>query len=180
MEGSLGRRAARHERADSERDVDDAVVNDIQADPDRAYWHRHVPAFVAHFDRDGVVELVEAYYSQGDQEQVTFGGVQLTFRLMDDVVADLEAAGMHARRMDIGFDFDEGFSVWSMSSLSTADLTGGSYDPDDERLVVEGVAVGTPSYPMPCTRVDRPCAVVPSSRQFSAFRAWVRVGRFQD
>jgi len=60
-EGSLGRRAARHERAESERDVDDAVVNDLQADPDRAYWHRHVPAFVAHFDRDGVVELVEAY-----------------------------------------------------------------------------------------------------------------------
>ena len=122
------------------------LADDIQADPDRAYWHRHVPAFVAHFDRDGVVELVEAYYSQGDQEQVTLGGVQLTFRLMDDVVADLEAAGMHARRMDIGFDFDEGFSVWSMSSLSTADLTGGSYDPDDERLVVEGVAVGAPSY----------------------------------
>ena len=122
------------------------LADDIQLDPDRAFWHRHYPGFSANFDGDGVAELIEAYYSQGGRDQVTLGGVQLTFRLMDDVVADLEAAGMHGRRMDIGFDYDEGFCVWSMSSLNPSDLTGGPYDPRDERLVVEGVAVGPPSY----------------------------------
>lgn len=122
------------------------LADDIQADPDRAYWHRHVPAFVAHFDRDGVVELVEVYYSRRDQEQVTLGGVQLTFRLMEDVVADLKAAGMHARHMDIGVLYDEGFFLWSMSSLNPSDLTGDPYNPDDARMVVEGVGVAPADY----------------------------------
>ena len=100
----------------------------------------------AHFAGEGVVELIEVYYSQGGREQVTLGGVQLTFRLMDDVVADLAAAGLQGRPMDIGFDYDEGFCVWSMSSLNPSDLTGGLYDPADERRVVEGVAVGAPDY----------------------------------
>ena len=122
------------------------LADDVQLDPDRAFWHRHHPGFSAHFDGEGVVELIEAYYSQGGREQVTLGGVQLTFRLMDDVVADLAAAGMHGRPMDIGFDYDEGFCVWSMGSLDPSDLTGGQYDPDDERRVVEGISVGAPDY----------------------------------
>ena len=122
------------------------LADDVQLDPDRAFWHRHYPGFCAHFDGEGVVELIEVYYSQGGREQVTLGGVQLTFRLMDDVVADLAAAGLQGRPMDIGFDYDEGFCVWSMSSLNPSDLTGGLYDPADERRVVEGVAVGAPDY----------------------------------
>jgi len=122
------------------------LADDIQADPDRAYWHRHKPAFVAHFDREGLVELIEVYYSEGGEEQVTLDGTQLTYRLMDEVMADLQVAGRRGRRMVIGFDFDDGFCVWSMSSLSPSDLTGGSYDPDDERAVVEGVSVGAPDY----------------------------------
>ena len=122
------------------------LADDVRLDPDSAYWHKHVPAFVAHFSATGVAELIEVYYSQGGREQATLGGIKLTFRLMDDVRTDLELAGMHGRPTDIGFEYDEGFCLWSMGSLSTSDLTGEPYDPDDERMIVEGVSMAPIAY----------------------------------
>ena len=122
------------------------LADDVRLDPDSAYWHKHVPAFVAHFSATGVAELIEVYYSQGGREQATLGGIKVTFRLMDDVRTDLELAGMRGRPTDIGFEYDEGFCLWSMGSLSTSDLTGEPYDPDDERMIVEGVSMAPIAY----------------------------------
>ena len=67
---------------------------------------------------------------------------------MDDVVADLERAGFHGvPDNDIGWEYDEGFCIWSMASHRASDLAPDSTaDPDDERLVVEGVSVAPISY----------------------------------
>lgn len=93
----------------------------------------------------GRVELIEVSYQGGAGPEATLDGVQLTHRPMSDVLRDLDAAGRHGRQSDIGFDFPDGFAIWSMSSvhISQVDPTA---SPDDERLIVEGVSVGAPGY----------------------------------
>jgi hypothetical protein len=116
-------------------------------DGPRGLWNEHTPAFVVHTDADGIAELVEIAHGESGEPQATLHGIQLTFRLMDDVVADLERAGFHGVAADIGWEYDEGFYVWSMASHTANDLDpGGTADPDDERLVVEGVSVAPISY----------------------------------
>lgn len=112
-----------------------------------AYWNEHTPAFVVHTDAEGFAELVEIDHGDVGEPQATLHGIQLTFRLMDDVVGDLERAGFHGVPADIGWEYDEGFCIWSMASHRASDLDpNGTADPDDERLVVEGVSVAPISY----------------------------------
>ena len=113
-----------------------------------AYWNEHTPAFVVHTDAEGFAELVEINHGDVGEPQATLHGIQLTFRLMDDVVADLERADFHGvPDNDIGWEYDEGFCIWSMASHRASDLAPDSTaDPDDERLVVEGVSVAPISY----------------------------------
>jgi len=115
----------------------DAVVGDS------AFYEQPGPRLVLRFSPDGALELIEVPYS-GAGDEVTLRGVQLTFRPLDDVLADLRVAGVVGRTSDIGVDFPEGFAIWSMGSLGPSDI-----DPkaaDDERLIVEGVSVGRPEY----------------------------------
>lgn len=60
------------------------------------------PMLVVTYGQDDLVELVEVGY--GVDDQVFFDGVQLTYRFMDDVMADLAAKGHPGTRSDIGFD----------------------------------------------------------------------------
>ncbi|MCC2315876.1 hypothetical protein [Cellulomonas xiejunii] len=111
--------------------------------------HRDVyattPALVVDYSDDDRVEIVQvAYGGQGDGNEVFFDGVQLTYRFLDEVVADLLARGYEYTPSDIGVDFRVGFALFSMGSLDPALL-----DPqagDDERLVVEGVSVAPYEY----------------------------------
>ena len=111
----------------------------------RSVYNTAPPLIVTYTD-EGVVELVEVSYSGGgSRDEVFLGDVQLTYRLMDDVVADLERSGHIASPIDIGFAFAAGFAIFSMSSLAASDVDPNA-DPDDDRAVVEGVAVAPFSY----------------------------------
>ena len=128
-------------------EIEAAVGPATATDERRAFWDHHEPAFVAHLDDRGVAELIEVASSDDGGEQATLSGIQLTSRVMDDVVADLAAAGMVGTPVDIGYEYDEGFTVWSMASRSPSDLTpGAAPDPSDERLVVEGVGIAPVGY----------------------------------
>ncbi|WP_212816894.1 hypothetical protein [Polymorphospora rubra] len=100
------------------------------------------PMLVVTYDGD-VVELVEV--GCGVDEHVFLDGVQLTYRFMDEVMADLAAKGHLATASDIGFDFQAGFSIFSMASLSARDLDPNSPE-DDGRHIVEGVSIAPYSY----------------------------------
>ncbi|WP_214416986.1 hypothetical protein [Sphaerisporangium fuscum] len=107
--------------------------------------HSTTPMLVISYTPDDTVELVELAYDGQGGEEVFFDGVQLTFRFLDDVVADLLAKGYTSVPSDIGFDFHAGFSVWSMHSLCAQDLDPDATE-DDERAVSEGVSVAPFSY----------------------------------
>lgn len=103
------------------------------------------PALLVHYDSDDRVEVVEIPYDGGEGEEVTFDGVQLTFRFMEDVVRDLAARGYSYTPSDIGYDFCAGFAIFSMSSLDAQTIDATASD-DDERQVVEGVSVAPYEY----------------------------------
>jgi len=112
----------------------------------RAFYFDREPNFSIHYAADNTVELVEVFHAQGHDEAF-LNDMQLTFRLMDDVKADLERAGFIGRPVHIGLEYDSGFTLWSMGSLSPSALQPGSaYDPEDTRAVVEGVGVAPVSY----------------------------------
>lgn len=121
------------------------------------------PMLVVTYDQDDVVELVEVGY--GLDHQVFFDGVQLTYRFMDEVMADLAAKGHLGSPSDIGFDFQAGFAIFSMASLSA-----GALDPDapedDRRRVVEGVSIAPYSY----FTADQP----PLNGTVEELEAWLR------
>jgi len=79
------------------------------------------------------------------EHEARLGGIQLTGRALDDVRSDLEAAGHTGRPSDIGFDFADGFTIFSMGSVMLGEVDP-SVAADDARPVVEGVTVGAPSY----------------------------------
>jgi len=112
---------------------------------DRVYYDEADPALFIDYDPAGCVESVEIPYSGTAGREVTLAGIQLTHRPIDDVVRELTSAGYSGKRSDIGYDFSEGFSVWSMSSLQLSDIDPSAAD-DDERLVAEGVFVASPAY----------------------------------
>ncbi|MFI6757975.1 hypothetical protein ACIBF5_02345 [Micromonospora sp. NPDC050417] len=109
----------------------------------RAVYDSVDPMLVVTYDEDDIVELVEIGY--GIDDQVYFDGVQLTYRFMDEVVADLATKGQFGSPSDIGFDLRAGFAIFSMASLSARDLDPDAPE-DDPRRVVEGVSVAPYSY----------------------------------
>ncbi|WP_436520867.1 hypothetical protein [Actinoplanes sp. HUAS TT8] len=102
------------------------------------------PRLVVDYDED-VVELVELGASGDGGEQATLDGVQLTFRFMDDVVAELTALGHHPERAALGYTFRAGFTIFSTGSRSAADLDPLA-TPDDPREIVEGVGIAPAKY----------------------------------
>ncbi|MCF2533393.1 hypothetical protein [Yinghuangia soli] len=138
-------------RADVERRTGDPVHGPGRQ---RAVY-RTTPSLVVHYHPDGTVELVELGYSgpgrgRGPQDEVWFDGVQLTYRFLDEVVAELHAKGYTSTESGIGHNFHAGFAVWSMGSLSAAELDPDNYteseDDEDWRDVAEGVSVAPYSY----------------------------------
>jgi hypothetical protein len=111
-----------------------------------AYYEEATPPLSIHYDADGAVELIEVAYAGDGGEEAFLGDIQLTHRAMEDVVADLSTGGFAGRRSDIGYDYDAGFAIWSMESITTADLPGAQDDPDHGRTVVEGVSVAPSQY----------------------------------
>jgi hypothetical protein len=109
----------------------------------RAVYDATDPMLVVTYDREDVVELVEVSY--GLDDQVFFEGVQLTYRFMDEVIADLAANGHLSTPSDIGFDVPAGFAIFSMASLSARDLDPAAPE-EDSRRVVEGVSIAPYSY----------------------------------
>jgi hypothetical protein len=105
-----------------------------------AYYTSAKPPFSVHYADGEVVELIELSFTGEGGDEVFFDDIQLTYRLMDDVVAELREAGLRGRPFDIGMVYELGFAIFSMSSIDAADVIPGA-DPDDERLVVEGVSV---------------------------------------
>ena len=134
-------------RVGQRRDEVVAAVGDPATDGRRAYYHRADPPFSVHYDGDDRVEYVEVFHTGGTGDDAELGGIRLTSRLLDDVVADLRAAGYEGRAMDIGWEFDAGFAVWSMHSISLSDIDPSEpLDREDERLVSEGVGIAPMSY----------------------------------
>jgi hypothetical protein len=103
------------------------------------------PRLVLSYTEDDTVEIVEIAYSGDGGEEVFFDGVQLTFRFMDDVVADLAARGHRYERVDIGYLFAPGFVIFSMGSRSARELDPDASD-EDPRQVCEGVSVASPGH----------------------------------
>ncbi|WP_412748716.1 hypothetical protein [Krasilnikovia sp. M28-CT-15] len=103
------------------------------------------PFLVLTYTDDELVELVELGYSGDGGEEVFFDGVQLTFRFMDDVVADLAAKGYRYEPVDIGYRFEPGFAIFSMGSRWARDLDPDASE-DDPRQVCEGVSVASYDY----------------------------------
>lgn len=127
-------------------EVESAVGTPNPSEESRAFYFDREPNYSVHYAHDGTVELIEVFHAQG-RDEVFLDDIQLTFRLMDDVQADLERAGFTSRPIGIGLVFDAGFTLWSMASLSPSDLVpGAEYDPEDERHVVEGVGIAPASY----------------------------------
>ncbi|PWU60754.1 hypothetical protein DLE60_09415 [Micromonospora globispora] len=112
-------------------------------DDTRAVYDSTDPILVVTYNLDDVVELVEVGY--GVDNQVFFEGVQLTYRFMDEVIADLAANGHSSSPFDIGLDVPAGFAIFSMASLSARDLDPAAPE-DDSRRVVEGVSIAPYSY----------------------------------
>lgn len=103
------------------------------------------PLLVLTYAEDETVEVVELAYSGEGGEQVFFDGVQLTYRFLDEVVADLAAKGYHYEPTDIGYRFEPGFAIYSMGSLWTGELLPEASE-EDERPLCEGVAVAPYDY----------------------------------
>jgi hypothetical protein len=103
------------------------------------------PGLVISYEKDDTVEIVEVAYSGAGGEEVFFDGVQLTYRFMDDVVADLAAKGYAHRPDDIGYVFELGFALFSMSSLWALELDPDA-DEEDPRQIVEGVSIAPYEY----------------------------------
>jgi hypothetical protein len=109
----------------------------------RAVYDSVDPMLVVTYDQDDVVELVEL--GHGVHDQAFFDGVQLTYRFMDEVMADLAAKGHLGTPSDIGFDLRAGFAIFSMASRSAQELDPDASE-DDPRRIVEGVSIAPYSY----------------------------------
>ncbi|MDG4830405.1 hypothetical protein O7627_13960 [Solwaraspora sp. WMMD1047] len=126
-------------------DVEARIGAPVHGPGGRKAVYDTTPGLVIAYTPDDRVELVEIGYAGDGGEEVFFDGVQLTFRFLEEVVADLEAKGHEYTPSDIGYDFRAGFAVWSMGSRWALDLDPNA-DEDDERAVSEGVSVGPYEY----------------------------------
>ncbi|WP_229074643.1 hypothetical protein [Actinoplanes sp. DH11] len=111
---------------------------------DRAIYETHPMLVLSYGDLD-TVELVELAYSGDGGEEAWFDGVQLTYRFMDDVLADLAARGYRYEETGVGYRFEPGFALFSMGSRSARDLDPGA-GADDQRTICEGVSVAPYEY----------------------------------
>jgi hypothetical protein len=117
----------------------EAVVGPAEVtDPRSARWDRCSPPFGVYFDAEATCDLIEVYASDDPSAGVTLGGVPLVGRPMDEVVRDLDGAGLEGRPTFLTVDYDAGFTLWSLDELV------GDADPVDREpgAVVEGVAIG--------------------------------------
>jgi hypothetical protein len=131
---------------DHREEVERRLGSPVHPGRDRNAVYASDPTLVITYDRDDTVELVEAGYSgHHGGDEVFFNGVQLTYRFMEDVVADLAAMGHHGTPFDIGFVFEPGFAIFSMSSLWALDLSPNASE-HDERQIVEGVSIAPRAY----------------------------------
>ena len=112
-------------------------------DHSRAVYTSLDPTLVVFYDEDAIVQLVEVGYAVADQ--AFFDGVQLTYRFMDDVIADLRVKGHVGSPVDTGFVLHPGFAIFSMRSLSARDVDPYASE-EDPRRVVEGVSVAPYTY----------------------------------
>jgi hypothetical protein len=99
-----------------------------------------------------LVEHMDVFYSgKGGGQEAFFDGVQLTFRFMDEVVADLAARGHVGVPFDIGYLYEPGFVIWSMGSLWAPEVFPDVPEPEDPEEaeypdIVEGVGVAPFEY----------------------------------
>lgn len=125
---------------DRREDVEGRIGAPVHGPGGRKAVYDTTPGIVIGYTPEHTVEVVEIGYSGDGREEAFLQGVQLTFRFLDDVVAELAAKGYSSTPSDIGFDFHAGFAVWSMGSRTAQDL-----DPDaaenDERAVAEGITI---------------------------------------
>ncbi|MFI7650982.1 hypothetical protein ACIBTZ_33705 [Micromonospora sp. NPDC049460] len=103
------------------------------------------PMLVLTYTDEDTVEIVEIAYAGDGGEEVFYDGVQLTFRFLDDVVADLEARGHQYEPIDIGYRFEPGFAIFSMGSRGARDLDPDASE-DHPRRICEGVSVAPYHY----------------------------------
>lgn len=135
----------------SRAEIEAVVGAATSVEADCVSWLGHSPPFAVYLDLDDRAQLVEVYHGVNGNDQATFGGVQLTRRLLDDVLRDLARAGVAGRRTDIVAEFDEGFTLWSLLSLSPADIDPlRADDAEHDDPVVEGVAIAPLHYWAAC------------------------------
>lgn len=138
--------------------VDEVRVGDVRKDVElrlgpavhpggaRRAVYATSPALVVDYTDDGRVEVVQvASTGRGDGNEAFLDGVQLTYRFLDEVVADLVARGHEYTSSDVGVDFRAGFALFSMGSMDPAALDPEAGE-DDDRLVVEGVSIAPYAY----------------------------------
>lgn len=98
---------------------------------------------VISYTGEDLVELVEVPHDAGRGDEAFLDGVQLTWRLLDDVVADLAAKGYRYEQDEPStFLFEAGFALFSMGSRTARDLGIDAV----EGSVCEGVSVGPYEY----------------------------------
>jgi len=125
-------------------DVERRIGRPVHDQPSERGVYATTPMLIISYDENDVVELVEIAHGNGRKE-ASIAGVRLTWRFLDDVVADLRSKGYSGRPNDIGFVFDVGFAVFSMHSHCARDLDRRAAV-DDERAICEGVSIAPRSY----------------------------------
>ncbi|WIM98380.1 hypothetical protein ACTOB_001979 [Actinoplanes oblitus] len=101
---------------------------------------------VISYTGDDLVELVELPHDAGRGDEAFFDGVQLTWRLLDDVVADLAAKGYRYEQNEpSSFLFEAGFVLFSVGSRTAGDLGLNAVE-GVSQSVCEGVSVGPYEY----------------------------------
>jgi hypothetical protein len=122
----------------------------VHPGPDRKAVYATDPMLVVTYTADDVAEVVEIACSPDAAEEVHFDGVRLSFRFLDDVVADLAAQGHRYEPIDIGYRFEPGFALFSMGSRWARDLDPDASE-DDPRRICEGISVAPYDYFRPPT-----------------------------
>jgi hypothetical protein len=119
-------------------DVEQRVGPPMHPEPASRAVYDTSPMLTVDYTSNDLVESVQVSYAGDGGEEARFDGVQLTYRLLDEVVSDLTKKGYVCTPYDIGFEVDVGFSLFSMHSLDATEL-----DPmaGTDRTVVEGVAI---------------------------------------
>jgi hypothetical protein len=130
---------------EARRVVEDRLGAPVHPGRDSKAVYDTSPMLVVSYAEDDTVEVVEIAYAGNGGEEVFFEGVQLTFRFMDDVVADLAARGYGYEPTDIGYRFEPGFAIFSMGSRSANDLDPAAAE-GDGRAICEGVSVAPYEY----------------------------------